>query len=63
MNLISFSIKTKGIPKFVRRLATAFTRFGFTEMSTRRALQTVVDVLQEYQASPTFFIPAVVLGK
>jgi peptidoglycan/xylan/chitin deacetylase (PgdA/CDA1 family) len=63
MNLISFSIKTKGIPNFVRRLATAFTRFGFTEMLTRRALQTVVDVLQEYQASPTFFIPAVVLGR
>lgn len=63
MNLVSFSIKTKGIHNFVRRLATVFTRFGFTEMQTRRALRTVVESLQEYQAAPTFFIPAVVLGR
>jgi peptidoglycan/xylan/chitin deacetylase (PgdA/CDA1 family) len=63
MNLIFFSIKTKGIHNFARRLATVFTRFGFTEMQTRRALRTVVDALQEYQASPTFFIPAVVLAR
>jgi peptidoglycan/xylan/chitin deacetylase (PgdA/CDA1 family) len=63
MNLIFFSIKTKGIHNFARRLTTVFTRFGFTEMPTRRALRTVVDTLQEYQASPTFFIPAVVLGR
>ena len=63
MNLVFFSIKTKGIHNFARRLATVFTRFGYTEMPTRRALQTVVDTLQEYQASPTFFIPAVVLGR
>ncbi len=63
MNLISFSIKTKGIHNFARRLATVFTRFGFTEQQTRRALRTVVATLQEYQAAPTFFIPAVVLGR
>lgn len=63
MNLISFSIRTKGIHNFVRRLATVFTRFGFTEKPTRHALQTVIDVLQEYQAVPTFFIPAAVLGR
>ena len=63
MNLVFFSIRTKGIHNFARRLATVFTRFGFTEMPTRRALQTVVDTLKEYQASPTFFIPAVVLGR
>jgi peptidoglycan/xylan/chitin deacetylase (PgdA/CDA1 family) len=63
MNLIFFSIKTKGIHNFARRLATVFTRFGFTEMPTRRALRTVVDALQEYQASPTFFVPAVVLKR
>ena len=63
MNLIFFSIRTKGIHNFARRLATVFTRFGFTEMPTRRALRTIVDAIQEYQASPTFFIPAVVLGR
>ena len=63
MNLVFFSIRTKGIHNFARRLATVFTRFGFTEMPTRRALQTVVNTLQEYQAAPTFFIPAVVLGR
>ena len=63
MNLVFFSIKTKGIHNFARRLTTVFTRFGFTEMQTRRALRTVVDALKEYQASPTFFIPAVVLGR
>jgi peptidoglycan/xylan/chitin deacetylase (PgdA/CDA1 family) len=63
MNLVFFSIKTKGMHNFARRLATVFTRFGFTEMQTRRALRTVVDSLKEYQASPTFFIPAVVLGR
>jgi peptidoglycan/xylan/chitin deacetylase (PgdA/CDA1 family) len=63
MNLIFFSIKTKGIHNFARRLATVFTRFGLTETPTRQALRTVVDAMQEYQASPTFFIPAVVLGR
>jgi hypothetical protein len=63
MNLIFFSIKTKGIHNFARRLVTVFTRFGFTEIPTRRALRTVVDTLQAYQASPTFFIPAVILER
>src|SRR5947207_1010910 len=63
MNLVFFSIRTKGIHNFARRLATVFTRFGFTEMPTRRALRTLVDSLREYHAAPTFFIPAVVLGR
>jgi peptidoglycan/xylan/chitin deacetylase (PgdA/CDA1 family) len=63
MNLIFFSIRTKGIHNFTRRLATVFTRFGFSETPTRRALQTIVDALKEHQAAPTFFIPAVVLGR
>lgn len=63
MNLVFFSIKTKGIHNFARRLYTVFTRFGFTETQTQRALQTVVDSLREYHAEPTFFIPAVVLGR
>lgn len=63
MNLVSFSIKTKGIHNFARRLWTVFTRFGFSEARTRRALQTVIDVLGEYNGAPTFFIPAVVLNR
>lgn len=63
MNLVTFSIKTKGIHNFARRLWTVFTRFGFSEGRTRRALHTVIDVLREYNATPTFFIPAVVLDR
>src|SRR5437016_4093770 len=63
MNLVSFSIKTKGIHNFARRLWTVFTRFGVSEVRTRRALRTVIDTLLEYNGSPTFFIPAVVLGR
>ena len=63
MNLVSFSIKTKGMHNFVRRLATVFTRFGFSEARTRRALYTMIDSLRGYNASPTFFIPAVVLHR
>src|SRR5579859_692260 len=63
MNLVFFSIKTKGIHNFARRLWTVFTRFGFSEAQTRRALHTVVDALQPYNAAPTFFIPAVVLRR
>lgn len=63
MNLVSFSIKTKGIHNFARRLWTVFTRFGFSEARTRRALHTVIDTLREYDSAPTFFIPAVVLGR
>src|SRR6266568_4343655 len=63
MNLVSFSIRTKGVGNFARRLRTVFTRFGFSEAPTRRALDTVVDSLQHYNAAPTFFIPAVVLRR
>ncbi len=40
-----------------------FSRFGFTELQTRRALYTVIESLKQYQAKPTFFIPAVVLNR
>ncbi|HEX6110541.1 MAG TPA: polysaccharide deacetylase family protein [Ktedonobacteraceae bacterium] len=48
---------------FARRLRTVFTRFGFSEAPTRRALDVVIDSLQRYNAAPTFFIPAVVLRR
>lgn len=63
MNLVAFSIRTKGAGNFTRRLWTVFTRFGFSEAQTRRALFTVVNTLRQYNAAPTFFIPAVVLGR
>jgi peptidoglycan/xylan/chitin deacetylase (PgdA/CDA1 family) len=63
MNLVSFSIKTKGTHNFARRLGTVFTRFGFSETRTRQALCTIISSLQNYGAAPTFFIPAVVLRR
>ncbi len=63
MNLVFFSIKTKGLHNFMRRLTSVFSRFGFTELRTRRALYTVIASLEPYQAVPTFFIPAVVLSR
>ncbi|MGB8344883.1 MAG: polysaccharide deacetylase family protein [Ktedonobacteraceae bacterium] len=63
MNLVAFSIRTKGAGNFARRLWTVFTRFGFSEAQTRRALLTVVNTLRQHNAAPTFFIPAVVLGR
>src|ERR1700694_5306263 len=63
MNLVSFSVKTKGLHNFVRRLWTVFTRFGFSEARTRRALETIVDTLHAYNSAPTFYIPAVVLDR
>jgi peptidoglycan/xylan/chitin deacetylase (PgdA/CDA1 family) len=63
MNLVSFSIRTKGLQNFARRLWTVFTRFGFSERRSRRALYTIIDALRPYQAAPTFFIPAVVLRR
>lgn len=63
MNLVSFSIQTKGIPNFTRRLWTVFTRFGFTESAIRRALYSMLEALQPCHATPTFFIPAVVLNR
>src|SRR5260370_34951178 len=63
MTLISFSLKTKGVPNFARRLWTVFTRFGITEARIRRALHVVIYALRENNGAPTFFIPAVVLGR
>jgi peptidoglycan/xylan/chitin deacetylase (PgdA/CDA1 family) len=63
MNLITHSIKTKGIHNFSRRLWTVFTRFGIFETQIQRALHIIIDSLRRYNAAPTFFIPAVVLGR
>lgn len=63
MNLVLYSIKTKGTHNFTRRLRTVFTRFGFSEAQTRQALYTVIETLHHYGAAPTFFIPAVVLRR
>src|SRR5579863_5916407 len=63
MNLVSYSIKTKGTHNFTRRLRTVFTRFGFSEAQMRHALYTVIETLHTYGAAPTFFIPAVVLRR
>ncbi|MGH2639106.1 MAG: polysaccharide deacetylase family protein, partial [Rhabdochlamydiaceae bacterium] len=63
MNLVSFSLKTKGAANFVRRLRTVFTRFGFSERRIRRSLLTAIQTLQPYASAPTFFIPAVVLNR
>src|SRR5215469_17320823 len=63
MNLVSFSIRTKGSYNFARRLRTVFTRFGFIESPIRHALYTIMDTLQQYNGAPTFFIPAVVLDR
>jgi peptidoglycan/xylan/chitin deacetylase (PgdA/CDA1 family) len=63
MNLVSFSIKTKGAHNFVRRLITVFSRFGFSETRTQHALHAVIEILQQYNGAPTFFIPAVVLRR
>jgi hypothetical protein len=63
MNLVSFSLKTKGVSNFVRRLVTVFTRFSFSERKIRRSLLTATSTLQAYASAPTFFIPAVVLGR
>jgi peptidoglycan/xylan/chitin deacetylase (PgdA/CDA1 family) len=63
MNLVAFSLRTKGAHNFIRRLWTVFTRFGFSEAQTRRALRTILRTVQLYDAAPTFFIPAVVLRR
>jgi hypothetical protein len=63
MNLVSFSIKTKGARNFARRLWTVFARFGFSEKRIRKALYALVVSLQEHNAAPTFFIPAVILRR
>src|SRR5579859_6644814 len=63
MNLVSFSIRTKGAHNFTRRLGTVFTRFGVSEAPIRLALHTILASLRKYEGAPTFFIPAVVLGR
>jgi peptidoglycan/xylan/chitin deacetylase (PgdA/CDA1 family) len=63
MNLVAFSIRTKGARNFARRLGTVFTRFGFSERKIRRALHSIAESLQQYDGAPTFFIPAVVLER
>jgi len=63
MNLISYSIKTKGVSNFIRRLWTVFTRFSIFERKTARALLTLIGSLQEYKGAPTLFIPASVLHR
>lgn len=63
MNLVVFSIRTKGMHNFVRRLGTVFTRFGFSEKQIHHSLRAIVDVVRGYGSAPTFFIPAVVLGR
>ena len=63
MNLIAFSIRTKGVSNFRRRLWTVFTRFGFTEHRARRALDSIIQTVAKYGSQPTFFIPATVLNR
>lgn len=65
MNLISFSVRTKGVHNFTRRLWTVFTRFGFSEKRTKRSLYSIIESLRRVQpdGAPTFFIPAVVLNR
>ncbi|WP_376794743.1 polysaccharide deacetylase family protein [Thermogemmatispora sp.] len=63
MNLVAFSLRTKGAHNFLRRLWTVFARFGLSEHRTARSLQTLVATLGQYGAYPTFFIPAVVLRR
>jgi hypothetical protein len=63
MNLVAFSLKTKGAHNFARRLWTVFARFGFSERPNSRALHALLHTLQPYHSGPTFFIPAVVLNR
>ena len=63
MNLVSYSLRTKGLVAFSRRLGTVFTRFGVSEGRTRRSLESMMAALRPYDAAPTFFIPATVLGR
>ncbi len=63
MNLVAFSIRTKGAHNFARRLWTVFARFGFTDARSRRTLLSILASVRKYGGSPTFFIPAVVLRR
>ncbi|HEY7832803.1 MAG TPA: methyltransferase domain-containing protein, partial [Ktedonobacterales bacterium] len=62
-NLVAFSLRTKGAGNFARRLWTVFTRFGVSDGRTRRDLHAIVEAVADYGGTPTFFIPAVVLGR
>src|SRR5205085_1218942 len=63
MDLVTFSVRTKGARNFARRIRTVFTRFDLSDARTRRALDSVMGALQAHDAAPTFFIPAVVLRR
>lgn len=63
MNLVAFSIKTKGAHNFARRLWTVFVRFGFSDARSRRTLLSILAAVRQYGGNPTFFIPAVVLRR
>lgn len=63
MNLVAYSVRTKGISNFARRLWTVFARFSITEGPARRSFDATVEVLRAHGAAPTYFIPAVVLGR
>jgi peptidoglycan/xylan/chitin deacetylase (PgdA/CDA1 family) len=63
MGLIAFSIRTKGLHNFARRLWTVFARFGFSERRIRRALHAIIFTMRQYDGVPTFYIPAVVLRR
>lgn len=63
MNLVAFSIKTKGAHNFARRLWTVFARFGFSDARSRRTLLAILATVRQHGGSPTFFIPAVVLRR
>ncbi len=63
MNLVAYSMKTKGGAAFGRRLWTVFTRFGLTEGRTRRSFQEIIEALRPYGSAPTFFVPAAVLER
>ena len=63
MNLVAFSIKTKGAHNFARRLWTVFARFGFSDARSRRTLLSILATVRQHDGNPTFFIPAVVLRR
>lgn len=63
LNLVLFSIKTKGLRNFARRVWTIFARFGFSERRGANGLHAIVDALEAYDVGPTFYVPAVVLER
>jgi hypothetical protein len=63
MNLVTYSIRTKGAHNFVRRFWTVFTRLGVSERPIQQALHAIMDPPQQYNGAPTFIIPAVALGR